>query len=191
MDWKEIGAKVASIGLPVLGTALGGPAGGVVGKLAASALGLSENASAEDVAQAIDSGGGEAVAKLRELQEKHRHEIERLTIEAETARIAEANKTMRVEANAEDSWTRRWRPFWGFASGFAWSAMACAIAWSIATGNSSGVISELSGIPETFWLIPLTVLGVASWHRGKKQRVEAGEQSTGSVAQKLSKKWFG
>jgi hypothetical protein len=69
--------------------------------------------------------------------------------------------------------------------------MACAISWSIATGNSSGVIRELSNIPESFWYIPLTVLGVASWHRGKKQRVEAGETQQESVVQKLSKKWFG
>ena len=52
MDWKEIGQKVADVA-PLLGTALGGPAGAALGALVASTLGT----------------GGSPAAVMKKLQE--------------------------------------------------------------------------------------------------------------------------
>lgn len=190
MDWSQVGKKVLGMGLPLLGTAIGGPGGGALGGMVASALGLSD-ATPEAVAGALDKDAQSALIALRRVQEDHRFELEKLAMTSATEELKAVNATMRTEAKSEDTWTKRWRPFWGFSSAVAWSAMACAIAYGIANGTSANVIRELSNIPETFWLIPLAVLGVASYHRGKKQRIEAGETPVPSVAQRLSDKWFG
>src|SRR4051794_28260658 len=39
MDWKDVAAKVVSLGAPMLGSALGGPLGGMAGKVLADAFG--------------------------------------------------------------------------------------------------------------------------------------------------------
>lgn len=115
-------------------------------------------------------------------------EIELEFFREETKRLESVNRTMQVEANAKDSWTRRWRPFWGFASAVSWSLLVCAIGYDIAFGDGA-VMKEISNIPDSIFLIPLTILGVASWHRGKKQRIEAGE--TAGPMSKLYDKYFG
>jgi Protein of unknown function (DUF3154). len=115
-------------------------------------------------------------------------EIELEFFREETKRLEAVNRTMQTEAESTDPWTRRWRPFWGFASALSWSLLVCAIAYDIAFGDGK-VMKEVSNIPDTVFLIPLTILGVASWHRGKKQRIEAGE-AAGPMA-KLYDKYFG
>jgi len=54
MDWKDTAKKIADVGLPVLGAALGGPAGGLVGKALASAIGVSSE-KPEDVIKALQT----------------------------------------------------------------------------------------------------------------------------------------
>src|SRR4051794_41133208 len=43
----------------------------------------------------------------------------------DSKRLAEVNATMRAEGQSADPWQRRWRPFWGFAS--AWAFLAAII----------------------------------------------------------------
>lgn len=64
MDWKDIAGKVGAAA-PVLGTLLGGPAGGAVGSLIAAALGTKSDPEEVDAALAADPA---AAQKLRELQ---------------------------------------------------------------------------------------------------------------------------
>jgi len=81
MDWKDIGKKLLSIGAPVLGTALAGPAGGLAAKAAVSAIskkfGLSENKVTPDT---IDSllGSPEHQIRFRELEIEEKVELQRL-----------------------------------------------------------------------------------------------------------------
>lgn len=51
MDWKDLGQRVAALGLPILGAHLGGPLGAQVGRQVAQTLGA--DADPEIVAQAI------------------------------------------------------------------------------------------------------------------------------------------
>lgn len=69
MDWKALGQQALKIGLPILGTALLGPAGGAVGSLIAGAVGLPADASPDQLAAAIASPDN--LLKLQTLQTQH------------------------------------------------------------------------------------------------------------------------
>lgn len=97
MEWKEIGKKVAGIGLPLVGTALGGPAGGAVGTLLAGALGVADEPTA--VATAIETDP-DAKLKLMELQTRHQEEMEKLALEAKRIEI----EKQRVEQEGEKAY---------------------------------------------------------------------------------------
>ena len=69
MDWSDVGKKIISVGAPLLGGALGGPAGAAIGKVVASQFGLTE-ASPNKVIEAI-TADPEARLKLTELEFRH------------------------------------------------------------------------------------------------------------------------
>ncbi|SFF16994.1 hypothetical protein [Methylobacterium sp. yr596] len=70
MDWSSLGGQLAQIGLPALGTLLGGPLGGtvgaVVGKGIAAALGVAPTPEAVSTAVAADPSG--SAVKLAEIE---------------------------------------------------------------------------------------------------------------------------
>lgn len=85
MNWKDIGRQVASAA-PVLGAALGGPAGGAAGALIASVFGVENTPDAVEKAIKADP---ESALKLRGLEQRH---IERLTeLENDRFRIETAD----------------------------------------------------------------------------------------------------
>jgi hypothetical protein len=122
-------------------------------------------------------------------------EIELEFFREETKRIGTVNKTMQTEAKSEDPWTRRWRPFWGFSSAVAFlfvCGLCCWLAFDAVASRDAGalkMIPEVVAAFATLFAIPGAILGVASWHRGKKQRVEAGESS--GLVSGLAGKLFG
>ena len=69
MDWSDVGKKIISVGAPLLGGALGGPAGAAIGQVVASQFGLTE-ASPDKVLEAI-TADPEARLKLTELEFRH------------------------------------------------------------------------------------------------------------------------
>lgn len=89
MDWKSLGAQIANLGLPILGTALAGPAGATVGALIASTI--SNKLSPETplnasqpalISQAIDKYGPQAVEALK-VELEHDIKIRQLALDAE------------------------------------------------------------------------------------------------------------
>lgn len=72
MDWKKVGKTVGKFA-PMLGTVLGGPGGGAVGALVASALGVDNDPDA--IEQAVKNDPGAAV-KLREVELQHKERLE-------------------------------------------------------------------------------------------------------------------
>lgn len=70
MEWASLGGQLAQIGLPALGTLLGGPLGGtvgaVVGKGIAAALGVAPTPEAVSTAVAADPSG--SAVKLAEIE---------------------------------------------------------------------------------------------------------------------------
>ncbi len=113
MDWTKLAETVGRIGLPLLGTALGGPAGGAVGGLIANALGLGSDSTPDQIEAAIATDPT-AASRLRELELNNKQELERLTIEAEIASIQAVNRTYQTEIASSDRYVRWMRPTFGY-----------------------------------------------------------------------------
>ncbi len=75
-DWSKVTSVIKGIA-PLLGTALGGPAGGAVGTLVAAALGVEETP--DQMYEAIKADPDAAI-KLRKLELEHKFDLERLVI---------------------------------------------------------------------------------------------------------------
>ena len=93
--WESIKETVGSIA-PLAGTLLGGPAGGAVGAMLASALGV--NNSPDAVAEAI-SADPQAAIKLRQIESQ-----------LEQTRLEVRGQVVQAEATGESWLQRNWRP---------------------------------------------------------------------------------
>jgi len=76
MDWKDLGQEIIKLGAPLLGAALGGPAGAQLGALVAGAVGGNPQDPAS-ILKAIQQSA-DAATKLRELEMKHEEKILKL-----------------------------------------------------------------------------------------------------------------
>jgi hypothetical protein len=105
MDWKSLASKLASIGLPLLGGAIAGPGGALVGKGIASALGLGENATPEQTAAALGNVSGEQLVALRAIEA----DLAKAQLVAESAR--DAGQVELIKGDQRGTWfDRGWRP---------------------------------------------------------------------------------
>lgn len=86
-DWKRTLATVA----PVLASAFGGPMAGVAVSMAGKALGL-DNATEQDIAEAVASGSPDVLVKLREVDTQFKLEMKRLDVDIE--RIHASDRTV-------------------------------------------------------------------------------------------------
>ena len=88
MEWSDLAKQVISLGAPMLGTALGGPLGGVAGEILARAVGSANPTPAAVQVQL-------AAADPNRLAEAEAHWAEMIQAEAETQRtaIAETQQT--------------------------------------------------------------------------------------------------
>ena len=110
MNWEDIGKQLLGKGLPLLGGALGGPAGVAVGGLVASVLGVAPTP--EEVAAKL--ADPDAANRLRELQERNKAKLEEMTLAAEMTSIQQTNATYRAELHSNDKYTQRMRPTCGY-----------------------------------------------------------------------------
>ncbi len=111
-------------------------------------------------------------------------EAERLAIEelqANKSVIESVNKTMQAEANAKWWWSAFWRPLWGVISAVAFGAVTiffCYLAYKSVVAGDTEALALMPQLISTFAMlfgIPGAILGVTAWHRGKMQRIQAGE----------------
>lgn len=91
MSWKNISKHVGQAA-PLLGAALGGPAGGAVGAIVASALGVDNDPSSVSAAL----GDPESMVKLKQIELDHRAELEQMAVDLAKAELAD-------KANARES----------------------------------------------------------------------------------------
>lgn len=110
MDWTTVGAKVVSLGAPMLGTALGGPLGGMAGKVLADAFGAAA-ATPEAVHAAISDKAADLKLAAEAAQKAEREWMSALA-EIGKAQVSEVGETMRAEAASEDVLQRWWRPLY-------------------------------------------------------------------------------
>jgi hypothetical protein len=163
IDWKKVAPILGTIA-PVLGTLVGGPAGGAVGALVASALGV--GGTPDEVAAAIKTDP-EAAVKLKQLEVTRQVELQGLLVQAESARLAAetaavvaVNATMQAETTAEHWPSYAWRPFVGFVFGTMFLGVYFVL-------PLAGI--PVPVVPTEAWMAIGAVLGVASWFRGKAQ----------------------
>jgi hypothetical protein len=104
MDWKELSAKITSLGLPILGMALGGPAGATVGALIASTISkeLSSDTPVDAsqpalISQAIDKYGPQAVEMLKSELE-HDARIKQIALDTEAAYLQDRQDARKRDA---------------------------------------------------------------------------------------------
>lgn len=168
---------------PLLGTALGGPAGGAVAGLVADALGVENKPDAIQKAMESDP---QAAIKLKRLQNEHRRELQRMSLEAETARLTEINKTMRAETQTDDAYVRRWRPTFGYAVCLTWVCQGLGLTYAIiAQPENAGDIIKAVGSLGMMWSVALGILGVNVSARSRDKRVRSGQDGRG-VFEKLA-----
>jgi len=77
MNWKDIVASVA----PVLGTALGGPFGGIAAKFLGNALTGDENTSEDVLEEMITNANPDLMFKIKELDKNFKTEMARIGLE--------------------------------------------------------------------------------------------------------------
>lgn len=182
--WDSIKNTVAGAA-PLLGSALGGPAGGAVGSLIANALGVEENPDAVQKAMQSDP---EAAAKLQALQNEHQRELRRMVLEAETARLGEINETYRKEIGSEDAFVRRARPMFLYVVAFSVAVEVLIAVYVIAVGAS---LSDLATLYQALSIpqgIAAGMCGVYLKQRSNDKMVKAGMQPKGLLEGLLGKR---
>ena len=167
MDWKDLAGGLGKAA-PLLGTLIGGPAGGTIGSLIASALGVSNTPDAVNTALQTNP---DAAVKLAQIEADQKVKLQELAtdqakaeIQAAAQVISDVNKTIQVEATSEHWPTYTWRPFIGFVAGI----MVFGVYFVLPLAKV-----PVPAVPESVWMMLGAILGVASWFRGKKQTDEA------------------
>ena len=103
MDWKSIVGAVA----PTLATALGGPLAGLaVAELSGALLGRPDGTQAE-VAAAVATGGGEALARIKAADQAFAVRLRELDIDLERIHQQDRNSARDREVRGGDRWTPR------------------------------------------------------------------------------------
>ncbi len=165
--------------LPWIGTALGGPLGGIAANIVGNSLGLSDS-TVTTVKAVLTGMSPEKLAELSSAESSFKlkaiefgyDNLEKLeTINANV--VIEVNKTMQLETQAEHWPSYSWRPFIGFMFGlYIMSMWMLPLFHVMPTILTSETVLAIGGI-----------LGVASWFRGKAQ-ADPIVQNTATITQK-------
>ncbi len=99
-------------------------------------------------------------------------EQEKNLAEIQAKKLETVNVTMRSESKSEKWPQYSWRPFNGFTY-----PVAVMLIYFVLPLRGKPVPS----VPEWIWIGWLSILGVATWHRGKEKRAIVGEQKTGLI----------
>jgi hypothetical protein len=106
MNWKDIASKLAAIGLPLLGGAVGGPGGALIGKGIAAALGLGENATPEQTAATLGNVSGDQLVALRAIEA----DLAKEHIKADSASDAGQVELIKKDIEKGGVYQAGWRP---------------------------------------------------------------------------------
>lgn len=177
MEWTDV-AKAVGEFAPIIGTLLGGPAGGAIGSLVASGLGVANTPDA--VSQALATNPDAAV-KLAQIEADEKVKFQELATDQAKAEIAaevqttgDINQTMQAEDKAEHWPQYSWRPAVGFAVAISVlvSAITIPLVYGAAIqGYTTGLqyLSSILAAEAGIIAVASPILGIASWHRGKMQ----------------------
>jgi hypothetical protein len=193
MDWTQVAAKLVTLGAPMLGSALGGPLGGLAGKLVADAFGAA--AATPDAVQAAITDRSADVTVAAEAARKAESEWMQALAEIGKAQVNAVGETMRAEAASGDVLQRWWRPLYALElSLIECPAFAFTVLHALWIGHETGIngLANLSGLLMTYFAARFGVLGVYVNGRSReKEAVLTGGASTsivGAVVKAVTKK---
>lgn len=161
---------------PWIGTALGGPMGGMALTAAANALGFSDKTTAS-LKQALSGATPEQMLALKEADQNFALKMQEIGFKQVTdlaeldVRTTESvNKTMQAEAVAEHWPTYMWRPAIGFAVAFnlisASLVVFVAYLWKTElVAQIPAMLTAQAGLNA----VALPILGISAYFRGKMQ----------------------
>jgi hypothetical protein len=193
MDWKSVAAKLVTLGAPMLGSALGGPLGGMAGKIVADAFGAAAATPDAVHAAIIDKGADLKIAA--EAAQKAEAEWMSALAEIGKAQVSEIGETMRAEAVSEDVLQRWWRPLYALELSLVeCPAFAMTLLHALWAGHEAGIngFASLSGLLMTYFAARFGVLGVyVSGRTREKQSAITGEDTPsiiGTVVKAVTRK---
>lgn len=183
--------------LPWIGTALGGPLGGVAADAIGKTLGIS-NTAVEDVKSILAGMSPEKLAELKQADQEFQlkmaelgydqlYRLEKLNNESAISNAADINKTMQAEATAEHWPTYSWRPAIGFAVAFNLTSASLVVFIAyIFKPDLVAAIPNMLTAQAGLNAVAMPILGIASWFRGKAQSnvsdsIPSTVQSTSTV----------
>jgi Holin of 3TMs, for gene-transfer release len=179
MDWKDL-QGVVSKAAPLLGTLLGGPAGGAVGAIISSVLGVENKP--DEVHKAL-SADPSLLLKLREAEIQQQTQLQQMTVESEIKRLSEVNATMRAELASGDRFKSYWRPLFGYVMALTWGAMMLATTYQILFDPSAAAATiQALGQLSALWGIGLAVLGINVYKRSDDKALIFGKSPDGIMS---------
>jgi hypothetical protein len=184
MDWGDLAKQVISLGAPMLGTALGGPLGGVAGAILAKAVG-SVTLTPAGVQAALPG------ADPNKLAEAEAEWAQMIRAEAETQRaaISETQATIRAEIASDDPLQRWWRPAYALELTVECAALWCVLMHEFWTGDIQTInaLINATALLVTYWGFRFGVLGVYISGRTREKVCAVTGQDTPGVIEKLVK----
>lgn len=166
---------------PTLAGMLGGPLALAAVASLEGAFGLGSGAGIDGITKIIQSGGmsPEVVANIRLADQKHAEvlgqqgvDLEKINLDfhaAQTQNAADINKTMQTETISEHWPSFSWRPYCGFVFGTMF--FGCYFVLPL-------LRIPVPVVPVEAWAAMGSVLGIASWFRGKAQADPANPAET-------------
>ncbi len=194
MDWKSVAGKLVTLGAPMIGSALGGPLGGMAGKIVADAFGAAA-ATPEAVQAAIVNKGDADLRVAAEAAQQAEAQWMSALAEIGKAQVSEVGETMRAEAASEDTLQRWWRPLYALElSLIECPAFALTLLHALWSGHETGIngFANLSGLLMMYFGARFGVLGVyVSGRTREKQTALTGEgmpSIVGTVTKAITRK---
>ncbi|ENI4485145.1 hypothetical protein ABXZ88_000947 [Vibrio fluvialis] len=176
--WDKIKSLIGGAA-PLVGSLIGGPAGGTVGVLIADALGV-ENT--PDAIEAELLRNPDALLKIKQMESDERIRLRELSYqqaEIESAErklvITEQHKLMVAELKSDDAYVRRWRPTFGYAVCLAWTSLFFGIA-GLMLFHPEFTEQAFTGAAKltALFSVALTVLGLNIHKRSQDKQISAG-----------------
>jgi hypothetical protein len=183
LDWKDLAQTVIGLGAPMLGTALGGPLGGLAGKILADAIGASA-ATPAAVNETIAERGPNSTFMM-EAALKAESEWHHALAEIGKAQVSEVGQTQRAEIASSGRIQRWWRPLYALElSLIECPAFALTLLHALWRGHEAGISGfvSLSGLLMAYFGARFGVLGVYVTGRTReKEAFATGELAQGPV----------
>jgi hypothetical protein len=184
MDWTDLTKKLIALGLPVLGTALGGPFGGAIAAIIARAIGA-PGTDPGSIAMTIDGLAPEVA--IQKLKSAEAETVAAIQAQAEVSKVSatEVGATMRAEliGGEEIGWwgmfTRGWRPLFAYELLAECTCMAFVFAHEVWTGDFQTLtaIMQFQGFLTWYYAMRFGVIGVFGIGRSQ-EKVAAIKAST-------------